>query len=193
MPVKVSDEGSNMLRTCEAGGKRHILTPEKEYPDFFKSYFAEPKEIPFDENEILANYKNHRSNAWSYADWDGDGDLDLVIGIGIWDDYGWDNAYDSLGNRKNGPLHGYVYFIEDDGGRYVNRGRVLAGGNPIDVYGAPNPCVADFDGDGTWMSSAGISWMASHGSIMLGREKSLCSQKAGYCKTVKGKSRRTLK
>ncbi len=140
MPVKVSDEGSNMLRTCEAGGKRHILTPEKEYPDFFKSYFAEPKEIPFDENEILANYKNHRSNAWSYADWDGDGDLDLVIGIGIWDDYGWDNAYDSLGNWKNGPLHG-----------------------------------------------------ASHGSIMLGREKSLCSQKAGYCKTVKGKSRRTLK
>lgn len=148
VPVKVSDEGSNMLRTCEAGGKRHILTPEKEYPDFFKSYFAEPKEIPFDENEILANYKNHRSNAWSYADWDGDGDLDLVIGIGIWDDYGWDNAYDSLGNWKNGPLHGYVYLIEDDGGRFVNRGRVLAGGKPIDVYGAPNPCVADFDGDG---------------------------------------------
>jgi hypothetical protein len=25
---------------------------------------------------------------------------------------------------------------------------VLAGGKPIDVYGAPNPCIADFDGDG---------------------------------------------
>lgn len=148
VPVKVSDEGSNMLRTCEAGGRRHILTPGKEYPDFFNSYFTKPEAIPFDAGVILNEYRNVRSNAWSYVDWDGDGDLDLVIGIGIWDDYGWDNAFDSQGNWKNGPLHGYVYLIENDGGRYENRGRVLAGGKPIDVYGAPNPCVADFDGDG---------------------------------------------
>ena len=49
---------------------------------------------------------------WSYADWDGDGDKDIVVGIDTWDDYGWDNAFDSLGRWTRGPLHGYVYLLE---------------------------------------------------------------------------------
>ena len=85
---------------------------------------------------------------WNYVDWDGDGDKDIVVGIDTWDDYGWDNAFDSLGHWTRGPLHGYVYLLENTGRGYVNRGKVEAGGAPIDVYGAPNPCVADFDGDG---------------------------------------------
>ena len=85
---------------------------------------------------------------WNYVDWDGDGDKDIVVGIDTWDDYGWDNAFDSLGRWTRGPLHGYVYLLENTGKGYVNRGKVEAAGAPIDVYGAPNPCIADWDGDG---------------------------------------------
>jgi len=95
-----------------------------------------------------ATYKKSRSNMWNYVDWDNDGDKDIVVGIDTWDDYGWDNAYDAEGRWTRGPLHGYVYLLENVGGNYVNRGKIEAGGMPIDVYGAPNPCIADFDGDG---------------------------------------------
>ena len=85
---------------------------------------------------------------WNYADWDGDGDADIIVGIDTWDDYGWDNAYSPDGVWKNGPLHGYVYLLENRDGKYVNAGRITGGGYDIDVYGAPCPCVADFDSDG---------------------------------------------
>ena len=51
------------------------------------------------------------------------------------DDYGWDNAFDSLGRWTRGPLHGYVYLLENTGRGYVNRGKVEAAGALIDVYG----------------------------------------------------------
>ena len=81
-------------------------------------------------------------------DYDGDGDLDILVGMDDWSDYGWDNAFDSTGNWVNGPLHGYVYLLENRDGEYHNRGRLQAGGKEIDVYGAPSPNLADFDGDG---------------------------------------------
>ena len=85
---------------------------------------------------------------WNCIDWDSDSDLDIIAGIDTWSDYGWDNAFDSLGRWKNGPLHGYVYLLENQNGTYVNAGRIQAGGEDIDVYGAPCPCIADFDADG---------------------------------------------
>ena len=92
--------------------------------------------------------KKSRSNKWSYVDYDNDGDWDILVGIDEWSDYGWDNAFDAEGNWKNGPLHGYVYLLENQNGKYVNKGRLNAGAKPIDAYGYPCPMMFDFDGDG---------------------------------------------
>ena len=81
-------------------------------------------------------------------DYEGDGDLDLLVGIDDWGDYGWDNAFDSGGHWTNGPLHGHVFLLENVNGSYENRGKVRAGAQVIDVYGAPSPNMEDFDGDG---------------------------------------------
>ena len=61
----------------------------------------------------IRQYERYRANQWRLVDFDGDGDLDVIIGIEIWDDYGWDDAWDEDGNWKNGPLHGYVYLVEN--------------------------------------------------------------------------------
>jgi predicted neuraminidase len=94
-----------------------------------------------------------RANMWRYVDYDGDGDHDLAVGAGDWSDYGWDHAYDNHGHWRNGPLHGYVYLIENDGTdaepQYSEKPRKLkAGGGDIDVFGWPSPNFGDFDDDG---------------------------------------------
>ena len=43
--------------------------------------------------------------------------------------------FNKKGIWTNGPLHGYVYIIENKNGTYVNQGRLKAGGEIIDVYG----------------------------------------------------------
>ena len=79
---------------------------------------------------------------------DADGDDDIIVGIDDWGDYGWDNAYNKQGVWTNGPLRGFLYLIENNNGKYENKGRLQAEGKAIDVYGAPSPNFADFDGDG---------------------------------------------
>lgn len=154
---RISEKGMNNIRLSEADGRPYVLSKNFEYPDFFKAPYAKKRRLHYEGEELGATYNKSRSNMWNYVDWDGDGDKDIVVGIDTWDDYGWDNAFDSLGRWTRGPLHGYVYLLENTGRGYVNRGKVEAAGAPIDVYGAPNPCIADFDGDGKQDIIAGNS------------------------------------
>ncbi|NNE92108.1 MAG: hypothetical protein HKN23_10710 [Verrucomicrobiales bacterium] len=133
-------------------GEPRILKPGFEFPrgEDGKFNFDKPKKI-YPTTRI--HDKNTRGNMWRYVDYDGDGDHDLIVGAGDWTDYVWDHAYDSHGRWRNGPLHGYVYFVENEGSdaepKYSNkRTKIEAGGGVIDVYGWPCPNFADFDGDG---------------------------------------------
>ena len=129
-------------------GQPRVLVPGAEILRFTTSFGTEKKEL-YPVDSILKDFKTKpRFNQWKLTDWDADGDEDIIVGIDDWTDYGWDNAYDKAGNWTNGPLHGYVYLLENIDGRYVNKGRLQAGGKTIDVYGAPSPNIADFDGDG---------------------------------------------
>lgn len=145
---KISPIGKNNVSYSEVDGKAFVLSKECEWVDFFENLYENPSKISYEGERLGESFKKSRSNMWSYVDWDNDGDKDIIVGIDTWDDYGWDNAFDSAGKWTNGPLHGYVYLLENVDGKYVNRGKINAGGKPIDVYGAPVPCVGDFDGDG---------------------------------------------
>jgi len=100
----------------------------------------------------VEEHRKIRANQWKYVDYDGDGALDLIAAVGIWDDYGWDNAYNAKGEWTNGPLHGFVYLMRNEGTtakpKYAAPTKVRAGGKAVDVYGRPSPNFADFDGDG---------------------------------------------
>ncbi|PHQ36999.1 exo-alpha-sialidase [Rhodopirellula bahusiensis] len=94
-----------------------------------------------------------RANMWRFVDFDGDSDQDIIVGVGDWTDYSWDNAYDNHGRWRNGPLHGYIYLIRNEGSaadpKYSESPLKLeAAGGEIDVYGWPSPNFADFDSDG---------------------------------------------
>lgn len=147
-PEKIHSKGLNNIRMSEVDGKAYVLSKDTEYPDFFKKPYASQAELKYEGEVLGATYKRSRSNMWNYVDWDNDGDKDIVVGIDTWDDYGWDNAFDSNGNWTRGPLHGYVYLLENVEGKYINRGKIKAGNKIMETYGAPNPCLADFDGDG---------------------------------------------
>lgn len=129
-------------------GPPRIMVPGSEVVQFKESYGV-VRDMLFPPDDITKGLrKTPRFNQWKMVDYDNDGDVDIVVGVDDWSDYGWDNAFNSKGKWVNGPLHGYVYLVENVNGKYVNRGRIKAGGKEIDVYGAPSPNFADFDGDG---------------------------------------------
>ena len=167
--------GPTNVQVSYVNGEPIVMTPGKIYADFRERQYDNPIQLPLPE-KIDPQYQRYRANQWKLVDWEGDGDLDVIIGIGIWDDYGWDDAWDENGNWKNGPLHGFVYLVENVaihpepfsgeptatladntewpdilGSRPVFAPPVkltTTDGNPIDVYGMPSPNFADFDNDG---------------------------------------------
>ncbi len=128
-----------------------VLSPNVEYLNFRDEAYGEAHSLGLTPN-IDPEFSRYRANQWKSADIDADGDQDLIIGIGVWDDYGWDDAWNEKGEWVNGPLHGYVYLVTNEGDdaspRYVEPTKLMAAGEPVDVYGMPSPNFADFDGDG---------------------------------------------
>jgi hypothetical protein len=139
------------VRHSRVAGQDRILGAAKEYVDFRSKLMSGSKPI-----EVEApSHKNkgiRRADQWQLADIDGDGDHDLVVAVDDWGDYGWDEGYTATGQWLRGPLRGLVFIHRnqgnDDTPKYGPPERLMAGGKPLDVYGWPSPCVADFDGDG---------------------------------------------
>jgi len=145
-PVRIGPAIRN-VQVSFIQGKPRILIPGLEILDISDSTRQEVINLfPADSLEKL--HKRIRFRQWKYTDYEGDGDLDIIAGISDWEDYGWDNAFDESGKWTRGPLHGYVYLIENEDDKYNLRGKIQAGGKDIDVYGAPSPNLADFDNDG---------------------------------------------
>ncbi len=145
-PVRIGN-GSKNIQVSYVDGQPRVMLPGVEIVNF-KTDNWEKKEI-FSMDRIHGELpKKPRFDQCTYVDYDGDGDADIIIGVDNWFDYGWDNAYNDEGVWTNGPLHGYVYWMENVDGSYVHKGRIQVEGKDLDVYGAPSPSFADFDGDG---------------------------------------------
>lgn len=146
-PGRRLDAAKRSLSCSYVDGSWMFADSKNTYPDFAKSQFKNPVPIPLTE-EIYAGRDDQRR----FCDYDGDGVTDLIVGTSDWREYGWDNAFNEKGEWTHGPLHGYVYVVRNKGSNpapeYEAAIKLEAGGKPIDVYGTPSPCFADFDGDG---------------------------------------------
>jgi hypothetical protein len=134
-------------------GKPRVLIPAKELVNFRSAGSDFEKTVEIYPTDRIHKAKGRiRARQWKYCDYDGDGDLDLIAGIADWTDYGWDNAFNHEGRWTNGPLHGYVYLILNNGTTnkpaYAEPVQLSAEEKPVDVYGMPSPNLEDFDGDG---------------------------------------------
>ena len=150
--VRIGDGSNDITGSILPDGSLMVLTPGFGHPDFLTAGLAAPRPLPVDPRLIHQASGRLRGNQWSHVDFNGNGLLDLVVGMGDWTDYGWDNAYDANGRWVNGPLHGYVFILENTGSNeapvYAAPVRLEADNRPVDVYGMPSPVFADFRGAG---------------------------------------------
>ena len=145
-PVRLGD-GPKNIQVSYVNNQPRVLGPGIEYTNFRSKILTDPVGI-FPAEEIFHFSGRKRFSQWQYVDYDNDGDQDILAGVDDWEKYGWDNAFDKQGRWQNGPLHGYVILVENVGGKYQVKGKLNAGGSPIDTYGSPSPNMRDFDGDG---------------------------------------------
>lgn len=161
-PAKRIGKAVNNVSISYNIGNPVVTTPGEIYPDFKNSVFEKPANISApDIKSLYFEEINTRANQWQFVDFNGNGILDLIVGIGVWgprdfrgsEYYGWDDAYNEKGQWTNGPLHGYIYLIENVGNnenpKYIEPIQLLnTDGVPLNVYGRPSPNFVDFNGDG---------------------------------------------
>lgn len=161
--------GIDSAQVSYADGHPIVMTAGAVYPEFIGSGLEKPRKIPApsvpeifgvtDASLAKPDISGIRSSQWTQVDYDGDGKRDLIVGIDYWGEYKWrtsnqstEPAYDAQGKWKFGPLHGFVYLLENTGTNdapvYAKPVQLSAGGAPIDVYGRPSPCFGDFRGTG---------------------------------------------
>ena len=102
-------------------GEPRVMRENYEYPNFRETGVSKGGMKIYENSRFHPG--NTRARMWRYVDYEGDGDQDLIVGIGDWSDYVWDQAYDSKGRWRNGPLHGWVYLIENIDGNYSGETR----------------------------------------------------------------------
>lgn len=144
-------KGVKNLQVSHINGKPRVLVANKELIDLLDGDLNKTSTVhPIE--KMMGNKGKDRFNVWSYVDYNGDGLHDIMVGTDDWNDFGWDDGYDSNGNWKRGKLHGYVYMLLNfgtvDEPDYAEPFRVQSAGHDIDVYGNPMPNMADFDSDG---------------------------------------------
>jgi hypothetical protein len=134
-----------------------VLTPGFEHPDFQRTGLTKRLPLGISARFYVPEGKQPkgpkvRHNQWRLVDYDGDGSLDMIVGIEDWSHYGWDDAWNSKGEWRNGPLHGFVFVFRNKGTTeaplYDAPFKVLAEGVAVDTFGCPSPNFADFDSDG---------------------------------------------
>ena len=147
--IRIGEYRTNAQISHNEGHSPIVTTPGERHDLFRQHAFGKPTELSLAAEKVYASRGRIRAKQWKLADWEGDGDLDLLIGVGDWGEYGWDDAFDARGNWTNGPIHGYVYLaLKQADGSYGEPRKLLADGQPVDVYGMPSPSLADFDSDG---------------------------------------------
>ncbi len=146
-PGKRIADGEKRMSVSYPDGKITVCSPGIIYKEFREQLYSNPAKI-----EYKQEFYSGRTNQWKYADYNGDGIFDLIIGASDWREYGWDDAFNSEGIWTNGPLHGYVYRVINNGSnenpKYGKARNILADNKPLDVYGKPSPNLVDWDNDG---------------------------------------------
>lgn len=148
-PGRRVGRGLHFAGVSFVNGAARVLAPGKEFPGFLRTGLEVETKLPLPPN---VHTKPVRGNFWRYVDFDGDGRTDLVVGADDWSDYGWDNAYDAAGRWTRGPLRGFVYWAQNTGSEesptYGKPERIQVGNTPLETFGWPAPCFADFKGSG---------------------------------------------
>lgn len=155
-PGKRLGPARHNMRLSWDGSTPRLLADNVEFPNFLKGDFETIREIY--PEKFVVQVQRIRQNPWQFGDLDADGLTDLIVGQDIWDDFGWftSNAwwkgYDPQGNWTYGPLRGHTYWVRNEGTsiapKYALPLRLEAEGKPLETYGWPSPCLADFDADG---------------------------------------------
>lgn len=143
--VRVDRAFSN-ITLSRPGDAWVLMSQDKVYTKF--------QDVGFEHYETLAveapdDLGKTRAKQWYLYDYDGDGLEDVFMGYGIWEEYGWDNAYNDKGEWQNGPLRSRIFLARNNSKGFDDPVvMTIEDGTPLETYGAPSPNFADWDRDG---------------------------------------------